>query len=290
MYRNNLWQSIVCDGVTDTMRLLGCDEKYISGNASDFEKFRDWIAAYPYMEGNVQAKKAAEDLSLLLGRVFGEKDLCGADAKRLWLEYERGEMCGETVSNSCDEKSYNIFSFSRVLSCDEKEKIIRDYVDLSDMLGYADASQKATLDDFENFLEFIGKSSLGIKVDTSEFIRPDKYHAEVYYSEFIRGENSKSLFFMTQILLDMTYKNKCGIIHIELLTSDAVVWAEDFLNYLSLRDIPVSVAVRFHKDNTPEEVRRICLIRQNVYPVSALFDEEYIRPFAKVIPRGILCT
>ena len=33
--RENIWQSIACDGIFEMMRLLRCEKKYLDGTASD---------------------------------------------------------------------------------------------------------------------------------------------------------------------------------------------------------------------------------------------------------------
>ena len=48
----NVWEYICDDGVKEAMRLCGCEEKYISGNASDFEKFREWMATLTLFDNN----------------------------------------------------------------------------------------------------------------------------------------------------------------------------------------------------------------------------------------------
>ena len=67
--------------VTGAMRYSGADEKYISGDASDFEKFRELCRVYPLFEGNAAQYVCRE----ILERLFEIKDgLCENNCEEIW--------------------------------------------------------------------------------------------------------------------------------------------------------------------------------------------------------------
>ena len=77
--------------VTCAMRCAGADEKYISGDGSDYEKFRELCRVYPLFEGNVAQYVCRE----ILERLFEIKgELCEKNCEEIW----------ETTSNRLVEK------------------------------------------------------------------------------------------------------------------------------------------------------------------------------------------
>lgn len=283
MYEKNLWRLILNDGILEAMTLLGCEERYIEGRASDFEAFREWIDAYPYMSGNKTAVQTAEKIGGLIGKDFTYSDLCGADASLLW-----NCQCGNISRCNSDEKLYLSSKPDRVLSCAEKEKIMSPFVNLSDLLPMADTGNCKNIDEFERYIENIGIIQFGMKSTGNRFIRPDRYHCDKYYSQYIGGEKSKNDFISSQILLDMIYHKKCEIIHLIVEDKIGIEWVNEFIKYLSFREIKVKTAVHFYESVTPEQVKETCLLNRNVIPVLPIDDEEYINSFAEIIPRGII--
>ena len=280
MYEKNLWQLIWGNDVLKTMTLLGCEEKYLDGRASDFEAFREWIDAYHYMQGNVVADCTAEKIGKLVDLSATEVFTC--DAAFLW-----GRHCGNTHKIS-GEKLYSPKNPERVLDCVKKEKIMSPFANVSDLLSKADVDEYKSIDEFEKHIENIGIYQFGMTVVGGEFIRPDSYHCGECYSEYIGGEKLQSNFISSQILLDMIYRKKCEIIHLIVEDEKGRTWANEFIKYLSFRELDVKIAVHFYKCISPEQVKETCLLNRNVIPVLAVGDEENITPFAKIIPRGII--
>ncbi len=67
--------------VTDAMRYAGAEEKYITGDASDFEKFREFCRVYPLFEGNVAQHVCRE----ILSRIFEIKaELSEKNCEEIW--------------------------------------------------------------------------------------------------------------------------------------------------------------------------------------------------------------
>ena len=280
MYEKNLWQLICGSDVLETMTLLGCEEKFLDGRASDFEAFREWIDAYPYMQGNEAADRTAEKIGKLID--LPRSEVYTSDAAFLW-----GRHCGNTHKMS-GEKLYSPKKPERVLDCAEKEKILSSFADVSDLLSKADVDKYKGVDEFEKYIKNIGFYRFGMRVVGGDFARPDSYHCDKYYSEYIGGEKLQSDFISSQILLDMIYQKKCEIIHFTVEDEKGIAWANEFIKYISFRELNVKIAVHFYGGISPEQVKETCLLNRNVIPVLAVGDEEYISSFAKIIPRGII--
>ena len=288
MYEKNLWQLIVSDDVITAMQLLGCDERYISGSASDFECFREWISAYPFLNGNETAEKTAE----MIGGFLGTSLTCSAvkelNASLIWKRH--CGCCVDDVALLSDEFLYNREAPSRILSCDEKEKILSRFEDVSLILSQALSNGYDAVEKIEKVIGNTGSNAFGMKVSDGGFERPDRYHTERYYAEYISGEKSKSNYILSQILLDAIYEKRCEIIHLIAENKDALMWIEEFVKYLVFRKLKVKIAVHFHREVTPDEVEAICLIGGNVIPVMSDVAEENIEKIARIIPSGIMVS
>ncbi len=69
--------------VTCAMRSAGAEEKYITGDGSDFEKFRELCRVYPFFEGNVVQYVCREVLSEIFG--IGE-ELSEKNCEEIWTK------------------------------------------------------------------------------------------------------------------------------------------------------------------------------------------------------------
>ncbi len=69
--------------VRTAVRHAGVEEKYITGNGSDFEKFRELCRVYPFFEGNV----AQYVCRAILSMIFGIKEALSVNnCERIWTE------------------------------------------------------------------------------------------------------------------------------------------------------------------------------------------------------------
>ena len=285
MRKENIWESVVCDGVLDTMRLLGCAEEYVSGNASDFEKFREWICAYPFMRGNAEAKKAAEKL-----RPWVDSDVLfdgrSPSAACLWRAFEG--ICGGKYT--ADENLYIPSFIARINKCDEKYIILSDTVDISYALRDVEQGMAVTLGDVVKMLEEMGDEIFCFAPDISEFIRPDRYHAEVEFGNYISDKNNKSIdlnMIYAQIICELIYVEKCNAIRIDVKNGESLKWAESFVKYLSMRGFSVDVLLYLKEDLDIEMVRKICLLSNKktaVIPAVERSRADYLTALANKIP------
>lgn len=284
MREKNIWEHIVCDEIRDTMKLLGCDKKYLDGRASDFECFREWIAAYPYMRGNSAAGKAAEDISALLGQNISADELFSLSARGVWRAFEE-----DRPLEINDEKSYADFCFANTLSCDEKERITKEAVDVEKTLEKVRSAGGVSFSDLVVALENTGNDSFKLVVPKGDFIRPDRYHAKEYYSEYIRDKKCKEEHWniiLLQAIFELIFKNKCVIIQLYIRDKESVAWVRSFFEYMSARSLFVRILLFVNAENIPSVIRDTCLLYDGVIPVLPNGETEYANNFAKVFPIG----
>ena len=283
MRKQNVWRHILCDDLIDTMRLLGCDNKYLDGTASDFECFREWMAAYPYMNGN----STAEKISVRLGEIFGKKltvtDLGQSDAKEMWRAFESGTE----LPKHSDVKCYNDYKFSRVDICDEKQNIMFDAVDLSEKLDRCKSDGCASFEKFVKTLENINNGAFKLVTSSKDFTRPDRYHATEYFGKDISDEKDKIVIVLLQSIFELIFKNKCEIIHIEISDASHTRWVTELMKYLSLRNFCVPVFITVNEKNTPAEIREACLCYNYAIPVLPAKMRDRGQEFYAKIPSGI---
>ncbi len=271
--QKNPWESIVCEELILTLRLLGASEKYIDGNASDFEKFREWLSAYPYMSGNIAAEKIREQLSSLTGI----EALNAHSARELW----RCAM-GDIGSFDSEEILYSNAQFANVISCDEKNRILSDIVSLDKILKM----RAESFSEFLKMLENTNKKGFLIDAYEGELVRPDRYHANEYYAEYLCGEKLHKNVILLQALLELIYKSKCEIIHINIESEKALSWAGKLVSYLKMRNIDIRILLHINGEISPTAIRNTCLCHKKITPMLINRSDEYIKAFAQIFPIG----
>ena len=95
----NLWMQIADEELIQTMRLLGSDERYTDGDASDFECLEEWLSARPLLEGNEVWQRTSKKLCELLLR----DDVSHIGAAKAWSTYNALRLGADV--KICDEKS-----------------------------------------------------------------------------------------------------------------------------------------------------------------------------------------
>ena len=69
--------------LTDAMRYAGADEKYITGECSDFERFRELCRVYPFFKGNAAQYVCRE----ILNSIFGiNEELSKKNCEAIWVK------------------------------------------------------------------------------------------------------------------------------------------------------------------------------------------------------------
>lgn len=102
------------------MRCCGINEKYITGNADDFEKFKEYAKIVPYLIGNPLYFRT--HLELL--RYFGtDKPLCEENAKYIW------DAANEQIAdkNFCVHNIFKKFNVETVNTVDNPQDNLENY-------------------------------------------------------------------------------------------------------------------------------------------------------------------
>ena len=173
----NLGTWCMSEDKQEAMKLLGCDEKYDNGRASDFEMLAEWERILPFCAGMGSVALYQKQLSLLgLDERKNHKDICD-----LW-------RCG---NDTLDEKTSSYF-IKKYQETVEKQGI--DVFKL--MLNIAkesDTSHQSFLDGIEVLCERVlsaSESGAVLCFDASGlcYTRPDRYHAELFWQKLLRDE------------------------------------------------------------------------------------------------------
>lgn len=276
----------MCGEIVDTMKLLGCDKKYLDGTASDFECFREWLSAYPHMHGNSVAEQAAKKMSELFEQSITEKDLCTVSAKEIWQAFEQERK----INFCCGENLYKEYNFARVCDSEKKRHLLSCSADLNTELERCACEGVSEFEEFVKYLENTGKYTFSLNVPDTDFIRSDRYHAGGYYTEYIRGEKDnyeKISVVLLQAIFELIFRNKCVIIQLYMTNERCINWVKELAKYLSLREISVPVALFVNKKSTPEEIRGACLLYDKMTLVLPFEEGENLEGFFKALPKEI---
>jgi hypothetical protein len=276
--RENIWQSIACDGIFEMMRLLHCEKKYLDGTASDFECFREVIPLCSSATGHGAVTGAADKIGELFGVSVSEEQLCALCARETWRAFEGGLAL---PINTAENLYKNRIEYDLEL-CDEKEYI------LSGESRYYDFAKikERSFDDFVKNIEKSNDYRFFIEAEATEFERPDRYHASEYYDRYIHGEKYNISVIILQSVFEMIYKKRRVIIHLKIDGRAELDWANKLLEYMSMRNISEKIFVRVGENITPEDVKRLCMKYENAVPVMVEKSREYICEFAKIYPIG----
>ncbi len=200
------------------MRLLGCDEKYNQGRASDFELFEEWNEILPLCVGTGSAKLYEEQLALLgikremEARVLWQKGnviLCAEKIKEIKKENER------IVEKQGFDIVQYVIEFTK-----NKENVFCGFGEMVARISSLISSGRPILFDAKSFV----------------YIRPDRYHATLLWEAINRGEKIKEEnFFLLcfQLLIEvlLLHKKENSPSTVTLLTEDSSM-RESFVCYL----------------------------------------------------------
>ena len=284
----NLWMQIADEELIQTMRLLGSDERYTDGDASDFECLEEWLLARPLLEGNEVGQRTAKRLCELLLC----DDVSNIGAAEAWSAYNALRLGADV--KICDEKSNHTFSGYKKIYCDEKDNSIQNALDVSALVDKSEGS-------FDAVREYISKNDIFcVKADlrSDVFRRPDRYAAEVVLKNMISGEkyNIDDINVLySQIICEIAYKFKSGFLQLYLNAQNGLGAAVGLIKYLVSRRLRVRVYLCVDADTDVTELKNACLCSGNdcfVTPVLLSCKSDGIEDFknrlAKIYPIGLL--
>ena len=283
----------------ELMRVCGVDEHFITGNASDFEKFRELCRVLPMLIGNKQYAACHTELC----RYFNcELTINSDNCETIWREtsqrlannrigaYDYLKMSGAkaifvTSSPIDDLKTFDtvksrgeiliapIFCPDRCFDIDKKG--IRDYfaeigkltsVDICDYKSFCQA-YTVLMDRFGA----VGCKVAYHKIDTGySFVKPDLHHAEIILKKALIGKGveisrSELSLWQTQLLrfFGIEYAKRGWIMELEYRSySHSEISAA--LTYLSSQNALPTVII-YSDDNRASEIcRKLCHTKHNI--------------------------
>ncbi len=277
----SLW-SVLCDEcVLECMRLAGVKSKYVCGDASDFEKLCALCRAFEHFEGNREANKIADKMSVLLGRKISVSDIACSDASDLWNEYNE-----KTYALIWSDKNHNKMRLNMSnIYCDENYKSNVAPISLNDLAEGTDAK-----------LPKLHNLSLYAELFENKFIRPSAYAASLERDRRERGEKYNQDLIITQMIFEAFLADKCRKIQLLLHFHGDKRYISDFLNYAVLRNLTTKIHIVADGSISPREMRELCLLGSNscfVVPVvcAELFRDaqsliDYVSELSLVYPNG----
>lgn len=284
----NIWEYIRGEDAAEAMRLVGCDEKYISGDASDFEKFREWLSVIALFEGSETSKIACEKIGFAIGETLMPEQINACCAGEIWRKYALiNSFCFEGLPfNSCEEKDNYIPSYRR-------ENITADFFNNTvPMLSCIDLLSKDA-EEKRNVQIFLEKA---IKVDffEGEFNRPDRYSAERALEKIIVGEKcnyKENNLLLCQLVCEIIYAKKDNTPNFVFDIKKGCECAEGLIKYLVKRELEARIYLLIDSTVPPSKVRELCFCGSRkcfVTPLVLKNDSEYLDALAQIYPRGLI--
>ncbi len=277
----NLWNALCNSSVFEYLHLVGVNERYIYGNASDFEKLCVLFRSLKYADGNCFASEIAAKASALVAKKMSVADIAEVDALNLWTEYNKNKYGVAPCDKKCSAAPCSVSN----IYCDEKYCKEPKAVDLERLLDGSEKSLPNT-QAFCLYAEFFG----------SEFNRPNAYSADAEAQKRQRGERFDRDIIFCQMIFDAVYQDKFRTVQVMVHSHGGEKYASEFVKYVLLRKIGMRISVVADGTLSPLQIKNICLLGNNdcfVTPTinkklwkSDLPIDDYINELSRIYPRG----
>ena len=232
----NLWERFYTEELGAAMRMSGCREKYIGGNASDFEKLEVLFKLLPLLKGH-----AAIDAVLELIDV-DDKCVPRNSAREAWLR----------VGGDKAMKSTNDFN-TRTQISDEKNNLVKKPTDIEQLLcgegNFSSAVKKI-------FCE-IEKNNIDIYIDLEgdEFGAPNRYLANSLYLSCQKIHNN---IVKTQIICEILSNKMCQKTKIYINTSNDPKYMSELVVYLKRHNMNGRIVWCVDAEAKPVDILSVC--------------------------------
>ncbi len=276
----NLFGAIYGDSVRELMSLSGIMQKYIDGDASDFQKLYALCSVFSYCDGNREAENIAKKISLLLDREVGVSELADTPASVLWNEYNARYYGAEV----CDEKNKDTKLIFNDMFCDEKNNI-KQCIFINNLVDEG-VAELPNMQDISVYAELV----------EDHFCRPSAYASELELCKKSRDEKYNKDIIVCQMLFDASYKNKCRKIQLYLYSKCGEGYLCELIKYAKLRQIGLRMFIVLDGTIPPEGVRRLCLMSNDeIFVTPAVCQRfwsveqeitDYISELSKIYPCG----
>ena len=297
----NAWLAIADEGVFELMRLCGCEQKYISGGASDFERFAELCRILPYLGEDQGAIGVAERIISALGGRIGRNNVCGENACTLWKMYNEKytEIClyeNERTLYEYDEKSYKKLFVETIKNSDEKNKFKAYTLHLNSLISQAEGIG------FSDILKCLKNQEISrVYADLYDggFESPNIYAVKCVSKKIYNGEKCNEAeynLFLSQIICTIISKNKCRKIELYIDCNGNCNYAEKLIAYLSRYRLSARIFIVADSSCPPESIARVCRASTDVCRVTPKifvgdgdsFEStfEYAKRLARIYPLG----
>lgn len=297
----NIWETIADEGVFELMRLCGCEQKYMSGRASDFERFAELCRILPYLGENQEAADVTERIILALGGLVGRNNVCRENACTMWKMYNEKYTKTRPSENDRalykrDEKLYKELFAEKVKNSDEKNKFksctlyLNRFISQAKSMGFSDILKNLESQEF---------SRVYVDLYDSGFESPNIYSAECVSKRINNGEKCNKYeynLFLSQIICTLISQNKCRKIELYIDCNCNSTYAEKLVAYLSRYRLSARIFIVADPSRPPESISRVCRASTDVCRVTPKifmgeedpFDDtlEYAKRLARIYPLG----
>ncbi len=185
------------------MRALECDEKYINGQASDFEWFDEWERILPLAEGHREVESYTKELAAL-GMSMPHTEYSRERSIYRWRQVNRDSFCGIFEDGNISNFNENS-KISPKNNCDSTLYDIK--ICVSDFAKKCRNIKALSAELYDNIKRTSNPYvTLKLNVSEYEYLRPDPYLSEGCYFKYTCGEklNSKeSMAMYAQILIEL---------------------------------------------------------------------------------------
>lgn len=293
---SNLWELFCSSDVLDAMRLGGADEKYVGGDASDYEKFHELCRIMPTLAGNgiyalahtllrslfncdlaINLTNCEEIWSISADRFFANEltlsDLYGdrggtvcinvdmlddpSGIRRITLR--EGNL--EIIPVFCPNSLFEINTKGFKASISALEELAGKSV--SDLSGLCDALSAR----IDTFCSLGCRFASHLDVSIPRFVKPDPYHAEQALKKAIAGkgyelDEDEILLLKAQLcrMLSSEYKKRDMVLQISCNGTPS----EQLLTYLSHSGSLGKTVIYTDTDSDPSQLADTYLsIRKN---------------------------
>ena len=284
----NIWEYIRDEDVAEAMRLVGCEEKYISGGASDFEKLREWLSVLVLFEGSETAKKSCEKIGLAIKEELTPDKINACSAACIWQKYASlNSLALEELSLNCCEGKDNYTP-----SC-KRENITADFFNNTTPISSLAVLLSKDVKEKGN-VEISLEKPIDVCLFEGDFNRPDRYSAEKVLKKIENGEkcnNKENNLLLCQLICEIIYAKKDNYPRFVFDIKKGSECAEGLIKYLVKRELRARIYLLIDSTVPPSRVRELCLCGSRECFVTPLVSENYsecLDSLALIYPRGMI--
>ena len=251
MLYNSLWGEMNIDKerVIEVFRLCGCDKKYYTGAASEYEMFREILRIYPLLERHELSGVLRKEICRLLGCDGGDVSLDADNAADMWKKYNILEQGGEYTGgiNQGLLLKNNVEKYNLKI-----ENVV-----------FANDSMALDLDFEENVHELALKlekkdAVLGIDLCADEFTKPNPYLARQIYENAEKYNKYQIQSLYCQVICEIYSDKKHNSIPLFIKANGHICAAKELLEYMHRHNMTPRTFVGIDARTDVSDVLKTC--------------------------------